>query len=113
MKNLRIIIITLFSVLIYGQEKKELITSQISVSGEGVIRTVPDQGTITIGVVSTKSNPKEAKEENDIIIEKILKFIKKQNIPESDFQTTHVNLNKNYDYQKKTYHYVANKNNHI
>ena len=108
MKNLVVTLITFFTVMTYAQDQKMNQIPQITVSGEGKIKVTPDQGIISLGVENTGKEAAEVKKANDIIIEKILKFIKSNNIPSTDFQTTNVSLNKNYDYEKKKYNYVAN-----
>ena len=108
MKNLVVTLITFFTVMTYAQDQKTPQIPQITVSGEGKIKVIPDQGIISLGVENTGKEAAEVKKANDIIIEKILKFIKSNNIPSADFQTTNVSLNKNYDYEKKKYNYVAN-----
>jgi hypothetical protein len=108
MKNLVVTLITFFTVMTYAQDQKMNQIPQITVSGEGKIKIVPDQGIISLGVENTGKEAAEVKKANDIIIDKILKFIKSNNIPATDFQTTNVSLNKNYDYEKKKYNYVAN-----
>ena len=107
MKNLVVTLITFFTVMTYAQDQKMPQIPQITVSGEGKIKVIPDQGVISLGVENTGKEAAEVKKANDIIIEKILKFIKRNNIPATDFQTTNVSLNKNYDYEKKKYNYVA------
>lgn len=107
MKNLVVTLLMLVSVMTYSQDQKQQVP-QINVSGEGKIKVTPDQGIISLGVENTGKDAAEVKKANDIIIEKILKFIKQNNIPQSDFQTTNVSLYKNYDYEKKKYNYVAN-----
>lgn len=107
MKNLVVTLLTFFTVMTYAQDQKMNPIPQISVSGEGKIKVVPDQGVITLGVENTGKEAAEVKKLNDEIVEKILKFIKKNNIPSTDFQTTNVNLGKNYDYEKKKYNYSA------
>ncbi|MEO8236317.1 MAG: SIMPL domain-containing protein [Flavobacterium sp.] len=108
MKNLVVTLITFFTVMTYAQDQKMSQIPQITVSGEGKIKIVPDQGIISLGVENTGKEAAEVKKANDVIIDKILKFIKSNNIPSADFQTTNVSLNKNYDYEKKKYNYVAN-----
>lgn len=107
MKNLVVTLLMLVSVMTFAQDQKQQVP-QINVSGEGKIKVTPDQGIISLGVENTGKDAAEVKKANDIIIEKILKFIKQNNIPQSDFQTTNVSLYKNYDYEKKKYNYVAN-----
>ncbi|TGD56564.1 SIMPL domain-containing protein [Flavobacterium humi] len=107
MKNLVVTLVTLFTVMTYAQDQKQPIP-QINVAGEGKIKVTPDQAVITLGVENTGKEASEVKKANDIIVEKVIKFIKQNNIPQADFQTTAVNLYKNYDYEKKKYNYVAN-----
>jgi len=107
MKNLVATVLTLFTVMTYAQDQRMNPVRQISVDGEGKIKVVPDQGVISLGVENTGKEAAEVKKANDVIIEKIIKFIKKNNIPSTDFQTTNVNLYKNYDYEKKKYNYTA------
>jgi len=107
MKNLVATVLTLFTVMTYAQDQRMNPVPQISVAGEGKIKVVPDQGVISLGVENTGKEAAEVKKANDVIIEKIIKFIKKNNIPSTDFQTTNVNLYKNYDYEKKKYNYTA------
>ena len=90
-----------------SQEQKNNIP-QISVNGEGKVKVTPDIAVITLGVQNNGKDAKEVKTQNDIVIDKVLKYIKKFNIPASDYQTTQVSLNKNYDYEKKKYTYEAN-----
>ena len=108
MKYLVVTLITFFTVMTYAQDQKMNQIPQITVSGEGKIKIVPDQGIISLGVENAGKEAAEVKKANDVIIDKILKFIKSNNIPSADFQTTNVSLNKNYDYEKKKYNYVAN-----
>ena len=108
MKYLVVTLITFFTVMTYAQDQKMNQIPQITVSGEGKIKIVPDQGIISLGVENAGKEAAEVKKSNDVIIDKILKFIKSNNIPSADFQTTNVSLNKNYDYEKKKYNYVAN-----
>ena len=106
MKNIVVTLLMLVSVMTYAQDQKQQVP-QVNVSGEGKVKVTPDQGIISLGVENTGKDAAEVKKANDIIIEKILKFIKQNNIPQSDFQTTNVSLYKNYDYEKKKYNYVA------
>lgn len=108
MKNLVATFLTLFTVMTYAQDQKQQPVPQINVAGEGKVKVTPDQVIITLGVENTGKDASEVKKANDIIIDKVIKFIKQSNIPQSDFQTTTVSLNKNYDYEKKKYNYVAN-----
>ena len=107
MKKLAVTLLTLFTVMTYAQDQRQNPVPQVNVSGEGKIKITPDQVIITLGVENTGRDATEVKKANDAIIDKVIKFIKQSNIPQSDFQTTSVSLNKNYDYEKKKYNYVA------
>lgn len=106
MKKLFLIATLVFTTMTEAQENKNPIP-QINVTGEGKIKVIPDQGVISLGVENTGKDAAEVKKLNDEIIEKVLKYIKKNNIPPSDFQTTNVSLYKNYDFEKKKHNYVA------
>ncbi len=80
----------------------------IDVTGEGIIRVVPDEVTINIRVENTGENTKMLKEQNDATISEVLKFLKKMNIDDKDVKTEYMNLSKNYDYNSKTYTFAAN-----
>lgn len=80
---------------------------QINVSGEGKIMVVPDEAVITIGVTNSGTDAAEVKKENDVIIDKVIKFLKKTKISEKDYQTQRVYLNRNQDYRTKKYSFTA------
>ncbi len=79
----------------------------ISVSGEGKIKVSPDQVIVTVSQDSKGVNAQEVKKENDAKIDLILKFIKKMNIPTTDYLTQRVALYPNYDYDSKKQEYIA------
>lgn len=106
MKKTILILLTCFTMMTQAQENKFI--PQISVSGEGKVMVKPDLATIQIGINNTGKDAAEVKNLNDETIDKVLKFIKKFGIPTSDYKTTSVNLNKNYDYEKKKYNFQAN-----
>lgn len=80
----------------------------IDVSGEGIVRVVPDEVTISIRVENTGENTKTLKEQNDATISEVLKFLKTMKIEDKDVKTEYMNLAKNYDYNTKTYSFAAN-----
>eukprot|EP01038_Epipyxis_sp_PR26KG_P019414 gene19414-27499_t len=91
--------------LAQAQEQKQI--PQISVSGEGKISVKPDQVIVYFGVENLGKDATEVKKLNDETVDKVLKFIKDFGISTSDFKTTNVSLNRNYDYDKKKYNYRA------
>jgi len=80
---------------------------QITVSGEGKVKVIPDQAAITVTVETKGTLAKEVKKLTDQKVEAVLKFIKKMNLESSDFLTQMVSLNPQYDYEKKKYNYNA------
>jgi uncharacterized protein YggE len=107
MKKAFLILSILFVSIMIAQEQQKIATPLISVSGEGKIKVTPDQVSISLGVENVGKDAQEIKKKNDESIAAIIKTIKKFNIPTTDFQLTNVSLNRNYDYDKKKYSYIA------
>ena len=105
MKKSIAFLICLFTVLAYSQEVK--LIPQINVSGEGKIKVVPDQVTISATVETKGTNAKDVKKQNDQQMEAVLKLIKNMNLPAADYKTKRVSLNPQYDYEKKKHTYNA------
>ncbi|WP_432670685.1 SIMPL domain-containing protein [Flavobacterium sp. SM2513] len=105
MKKNLIIALTFFMALgqIHAQDSKSMIT----VVGEGKVKVVPDQVSISISVESNGTKAADVKKENDSKVDAVLKYIKKMGIAKEDFQTTRVSLNDQYDYEKKKHNYFA------
>ena len=110
MKKNLFILIVLLSNLVISQNNMQTTIMQptVDVMGEGVVKVTPDEVTINVQVENKGQNPKELKQKNDFIINDVLAFIKSMDIADKYVQTEYVRLNKNYDYQTKTYSYVAN-----
>jgi len=105
MKKALLILTVLLMTSIYAQEQKPV--PMINVAGEGKVKVVPDQVSISISMETKGTKAEEVKRENDKKMDGILKFIKKASIPSEDFQTQRIALNPNYDYEKKKYNYIA------
>lgn len=99
MKKALLLLSMFLMTISYGQEVKQV--PQITVNGEGKIKVVPDQATITVTVETRGSNAKEVKKQNDQQIDLVLKLIKKMNLAPADYKTQRVSLNPQYDYDKK------------
>lgn len=80
----------------------------VEVTGEGIVRVVPDEVTISLRVENTGKDPQALKKENDHIVNGVLSFLKSQKIDEKYVKTEYIRLNKNYDYNTKSYNYAAN-----
>lgn len=105
MKKSILLIALLFTVLTQSQEIKPI--PQINVTGEGKIKTAPDQVTILATVENKGTNAKEVKKLNDQQMETVLKFVKSMNLAPADYRTKRVSLNPQYDYEKKKHTYNA------
>lgn len=80
---------------------------QISVSGEGKVKVTPDQAVISIGIETKGSNATDVKKQNDATTEKVVQYLKRSKLGAKDYQTSRVQLNPQYDYDKKKYSYIA------
>ena len=105
MKKILLFALLVTSTVTLAQELKQV--PQITVSGEGKIKVVPDQAVITVSVENIGKEASEVKKSNDKTIDAVIKAIKKRGIPNSDYQTQQVSLHKNYDYTTKKYNYRA------
>ena len=103
-KNL---IIALTFLLALGQINAQESKPMITVAGDGKVKVVPDQVSISVSVETTGTKAGDVKKENDSKVDAVLKYIKKMGIAKEDFQTTRVSLNDQYDYEKKKHNYVA------
>ena len=105
MKKALLILGILFLTMSNAQEQKQI--PMINVSGEGKVKVAPDQVSISISIETKGTKAEDIKRENDKKMDGILKFIKKSNVAQEDFQTQRISLNPNYDYEKKKSNYIA------
>ncbi|MGK0426270.1 MAG: hypothetical protein ACJAUR_000367 [Ulvibacter sp.] len=80
----------------------------VDVTGEGIVRVVPDEVTISVQVENIGNEVKLLKTKNDQIVNDVLQTIKRMGIEDKDVQTEYVRLSKNYQHNTKTYNYSAN-----
>ncbi len=105
MKKALLLVSILLATALQAQEIKQL--PLINVSGEGKIKVVPDQAAVSFAIETKGSKAADVKKENDSKMDAVLKFIKKMTIAKEDYQTQHVTLYPNYDYEKKKNNYMA------
>jgi len=74
---------------------------QISVTGEGKAYEKPDIALVNLGVHSEASKSQDAVDENNKIMNNIIKSVKDLGIDEKDIKTTSYNLSPLYDYTEK------------
>lgn len=99
MKQFILAFISMATVALSAQEIAQ--QPYISVSGEGVIKVMPDRVLIHTGIENTGKDAKEVKNLNDATIDKVIKFLKNFGIQPQDYQTTQVRLFRSYDSDKK------------
>ncbi len=105
MKKIALVLVMMVTGVVSAQNNP---IPQVTVTGEGIVRVTPDMATITIGVNNQGNDANEVKKQNDETVDAVIKYLKKANIAKEDYQTQRVYLNRNYDYDKKKYYYVAN-----
>ena len=104
MKKL-VVVLLLFVAVAQAQETKQI--PQITVTGEGKLKVIPDEAFITLAVENNGKEALEVKKKNDEQVAKVLQVIKRFGIAPTDFQTQQVSLYKNYDEASKKQSYVA------
>ncbi len=108
MKHLFLFILLSTAMATTGQTIQTQLESLVNVTGEGKVKAVPDGVAIKVRVESQGNEARAVKAENDQTIDAVIKFLRSQGIDSKNVQTEYINLNKNYDYNKKVYNYVAN-----
>ncbi len=107
MRSIVILLILLGSYNLQAQQNFS-IQPMVTVTGEGIVKIVPDQVLIRSRIEHEGSNAQEVKKQNDAVVDRVIKYLRSQGIPEKNVRTDYINLNKNYNYNDKTYTYVAN-----
>ncbi|RMB59515.1 DUF541 domain-containing protein [Dokdonia sinensis] len=105
MKYITAIILFVTMSLTAQQSKMEPL---VNVTGEGKVKVAPDGVDIRVRVESEGKDAQSVKVENDQSIDNVIKFLRGAGIEGKYVQTEYINLNKNYDYNSKTYTYKAN-----
>lgn len=106
MKKL-IVILTVMMTAVAVQAQDKVIQPQISVSGEGKVKVIPDEAVISIAVETKGEESAKVKKENDVAVDKVLKYLKSTKINQKDIKTERVSLYPSYDYNKKKNYYMA------
>lgn len=106
MKKILFILALALTLPVIAQQNQE--RSIVNVTGEGIVKVEPDEVLIKSRIEHEGNSAAEVKRQNDEVVDKVIKYLKSQNIDEKDIQTDYVNLNKRYNYNDKTYSYVAN-----
>ncbi|WP_240976675.1 SIMPL domain-containing protein [Flavobacterium rivulicola] len=108
MSKKAVLILALLVAGISNAQESKAQVPQISVTGEGKIKIIPDQAIVTVGFQNSGKDVKEVKTLNDEVVDKVIKFLKKSGVPATDYKTNNVSLGKSYDYEKKKSIFQAN-----
>lgn len=72
----------------------------VSFTGEGKIKAAPDTAKVDIGLVTEAKDSISVQNENTDKMNKVIDYLKKQNIASADIKTLQYNLSPKYDYSK-------------
>lgn len=82
--------------------------STITVTGEGIVRVIPDRADLYFGIRTEGREVALVKKENDSLVAHLLEMLYKMGMDQKDVQTKRLNLHKNYDPRKKEETFYAN-----
>ena len=105
MKKLFFVLALVAALPVIAQQNSE--RSVVNVTGEGIVKVEPDEVLIKSRIEHEGNSAAEVKRQNDEVVNKVIKYLKAQGIDDKNINTEYVNLNKRYDYNDKTYSYVA------
>lgn len=106
----KIIALWLLSFGLFAQAQDIKSLPQITVSGEGKMKVVPDYAVISFGVETQGKEAAEVKKINDATVDGVLRFLKKFGLAAHDMQTTRVHLGRIYTGEKNKFNYQAIQN---
>ncbi|MDT0677430.1 SIMPL domain-containing protein [Autumnicola musiva] len=104
-KKIMLLLVVLVATGVTAQTPRQ---NSVNVTGKGTVNVVPDKVIIKSRIEHEGQSAVLIKKQNDEAVNSVIKFLKNSGIPEENIQTDYINLNKNYNYNDKTYSYVAN-----
>lgn len=81
--------------------------NRIRVSGEGKIRIMPDQVTLTINTAFTKPRMEDAVRETQATVDTVIALLQKYGNKKEDIKTSSVSANKDYQYVGNTNKFIG------
>lgn len=94
----------MISTMAFAQENIPM----VSVTGEGTVKVVPDEVLIKARVEHSGDSASVVKDQNEKVVNTILKFLKSEGIPSKNIQTEYLRLDKQKNYDTKEYYFAAN-----
>ncbi|MBS3993174.1 MAG: SIMPL domain-containing protein [Bacteroidetes bacterium] len=110
MKKLLIFVVLILPLVSFVQAQEK---PYIAVTGESVVKVMPDYAIVKVRVEANAKAASEAKKKHDISVDAVLKLLKKMKFDSKEIATQYMHLNKTYDYNTKEYNYVATQSIHI
>lgn len=104
----KLLLIMLLSAGVTTNAQKEITVPAVNVTGEGIVKVKPDEVLIKSRIEHEGSSAAEVKKQNDVVVDKVIKYLQANGVKDEAIKTEYLNLNKRYDYNDKTYSYVAN-----
>jgi len=74
----------------------------LSVSGEGVVRLVPDSARVTLGVETRADTAREAQEQNAAAMNAVIDAVRRLGVDNKDIRTSSINLSAIQNYNEKS-----------
>ncbi len=105
MKKLLFIFAILTSVVSFSQEASLQV---VEVTGNGVVKVVPDQVVIQSRIEHMGESAAEVKAQNDEVVDRIINYLRSQRIPSSQFRTEYIRLNKEQNHRTGKTGFSAN-----
>jgi uncharacterized protein len=102
----RISVISLFCLTLIACSSNEK-TDKIRVSGEGKIRVMPDQVTLTIDITFTNSRMVDAVRQSQATVDSVVFILQKFGRKGQDIKTSSISANKSYVYVGNTQKFVG------
>lgn len=104
----KLLLIMLLCAGVTTNAQKEITVPAVNVTGEGIVKVKPDEVLIKSRIEHEGSSAAEVKKQNDVVVDKVIKYLQANGVKDEAIKTEYLNLNKRYDYNDKTYSYVAN-----
>lgn len=105
MKKIVLLFAFILSIVSVAQENEK--NPGIFVTGQGIVKTKPDQVVIKSQIEHEGLEPADVKKKNDNTADAVIKYLKGEEIADKNIKTDHINLNKRHNYNDKSYTYVA------
>ena len=101
MKSYLLLLLLIPSTMMLAQSQP---IHSVNVTGEGMVNASPDIVHISLSIENEGSDVKYLKQKNGETVAKVISILSNE-LPLGNFQTSHVSLQKHYDYNTKTYKY--------